>query len=386
MLSLRVARGSAPTVLLRRLLVAATSAGTGFLLLAALGYAMGHPGNPSAAGARLAWCVVPFAAALQLSVTVSRSEPSGRLHSGLAAAGLGRGGVPLLAAATTALSCALGSVVALLVFLEVRGGTAPDAFGSDRPLPVAGALTLLAAVPLLAAAASAASLWPRRAAPSAPASADAEDPGTLSAVTAPAGLPWGAALTAIGLAIEVTADNLSRSTATDLLPLPGGLGSAAPTVLAGWALTAAGMVLAGPGLVHACGRLLALHRPGALRLLAGRTLQEESPRIGRPVGVLCAVTAGALAALELYGTGDRELGPLTGLAAALITICALGTVLTAALEARRTREHSTAALVQLGVPASLLRAAAGLRCAVVLVVVIPLTVLIAQLAASPLAV
>ncbi|MFI9098941.1 hypothetical protein ACIGXA_00305 [Streptomyces fildesensis] len=382
MLSLRVARGSAPTVLLRRLLVAGASAGTGFLLLAALGYAMGHPGNPSAAGARLAWCVVPFAAALQLSVAVSRSEPSGRLHSGLAAAGLGRGGVPLLAAATTALSCALGSVVALLVFLQVRDGTA---LGSDRPLPVAGALTLLAAVPLLAAAASAASLWPRGAAPAAPASADADDPGALSAVTAPAGLPWGAALTAIGLAIEVTADNLSRSTATDLLPLPGGLGSAAPTVLAGWALTAAGMVLAGPGLVHACGRLLALHRPGALRLLAGRTLQEESPRIGRPIGVLCAVTAGALAALELYGTGDRELGPLTGLAAALITICALGTVLTAALEARRTREHSTAALVQLGVPASLLRAAAGLRCAVVLVAVVPLTVLIAQLASSPLA-
>ncbi|MCM2421943.1 hypothetical protein [Streptomyces sp. RKAG293] len=383
MLSLRVARGSAPTVLLRRLLVAAASAGTGFLLLAALGYAMGHPGNPPAAGARLAWCVVPFAAALQLSVAVSRSEPSGRLHSGLAAAGLGRGGVPLLAAATTALTCALGSVVALLVFLQVRGGTA---LGSDRPLPVAGALTLLAAVPLLAAAASAASLWPRRAAPAAPASADADDPGALSAVTAPAGLPWGAALTAIGLAIEVTADNLSRSTATDLLPLPGGLGSAAPTVLAGWALTAAGMVLAGPGLVHACGRLLSLHRPGALRLLAGRTLQEESRRIGRPIGVLCAVTAGALAALELYGTGDRELGPLTGFAAALITVCALGTVLTAALEARRTREHSTTALVQLGVPASLLRAAAGLRCAVVLVVVIPLTVLIAQLASSPLAV
>lgn len=383
MLSLRVARGSAPTVLLRRLLVAAASAGTGFLLLAALGYAMGHPGNPSAAGARLAWCVVPFAAALQLSVAVSRSEPSGRLHSGLAAAGLGRGGVPLLAAATTALSCALGSVVALLVFLQVRDGTA---LGSDRPLPVAGAMTLLAAVPLLAAAASAASLWPRGAAPAAPASADADDPGALSAVTAPAGLPWGAALTAIGLAIEVTADNLSRSTATDLLPLPGGLGSAAPTVLAGWALTAAGMVLAGPGLVHACGRLLALHRPGALRLLAGRTLQEESPRIGRPIGVLCAVTAGALAALDLYGTGDRELGPLTGLAAALITVCALGTVLTAALEARRTREHSTAALVQLGVPATLLRAAAGLRCAVVLVVVVPLTVLIAQLASSPLAV
>ncbi|WP_443047958.1 hypothetical protein [Streptomyces sp. H39-S7] len=146
------------------------------------------------------------------------------------------------------------------------------------------------------------------------------------------------------------------------------------------------MILAGPALVHACGRLLAAVRPGALRLLAGRALQEEAGRIGRPIGVLCAVTAGGLAALQLYGTGDRRLGPLTGFAAALITLCALATVLAAALEARRTREHSTAALVQLGAPASLLRRAVGLRCGTVLVVVLPLTALIAQLAASPLGV
>ncbi|MEU3461798.1 hypothetical protein ABZ721_17865 [Streptomyces sp. NPDC006733] len=385
MLSLRVARGSVPTVLLRRLSVAAAAAGTGFLLLAALGYALGHPGEPSASSARLAWCLVPFAIALQLSVAVSRAEPSGRLHAGLAAVGLGRNGVPLLAAAASALSCGLGSAVALVAFLRLRG-TSVEALGPDRPLPFAGALTLLAAVPLLAAAASAASLWPRGAAPSGPASADADDPDAPSAVSAPAGLPWGVALTAIGLAIEVTADDLSRSTATDLMPLPGGLGNTAPTVLAGWALIAAGMVLAGPALVHACGRLLAAVRPGALRLLAGRALQEEAGRIGRPVGVLCAIAAGGLAALQLYGTGDRKLGPLTGFAAALIVLSALATVLTAALEARRSREHRTAALVQLGAPASLLRTAVGLRCAMVLAVVVPLTVLIAQLAASPLGV
>ncbi|MDF9815967.1 hypothetical protein [Streptomyces sp. SPB162] len=385
MLSLRVARGSVPSVLLRRLLVTVAAGGTGFLLLAALGYALGHPGDPAASSARLAWCAVPFAVAVQLSVAVSRAEPTGRLHSGLAAVGLGRNVVPLLAAATTALSCALGSTIALVVYLRLRG-TAVEALGPELPLPFAGALVLLAAVPVLAAAASAAFLWPRGTAPSGPASADAEDPDALSAVTAPAGLPWGAALTAIGLAIEVTADDLRHSTATDLMPLPGGLGSAAPTVLAGWALIAAGMILAGPAVVYACGRLLAAVRPGALRLLAGRALQEEADRIGRPIGVLCAITAGGLAASQLYGTGDRRLGPLTGFAAALIVLCALATVLTAALEARRTREHSTAALVQLGASARLLRGAVGLRCATVLAVVVPVTALIAQLAASPLGV
>ncbi|MDJ0343331.1 hypothetical protein QMK19_25310 [Streptomyces sp. H10-C2] len=390
MLSLRVARGSAVTVLLRRLLVAAASAGTGFLLLSALGYAMGHPGHSAASATRLAWCVVPFAAAVQVSVAVSRTEPSGRLHAGLAAAGLGRTGVPVLGAATTALSCGLGSVIALLVFLRLRGGlagldgTASGALGQDRPLPVAGVLTLLAAVPLLATAASAASLWPRRTAPTAAASADADDPGTRSAVTAPAGLSWGAALTAIGLVIEVSTDDLRHSTAADLLPLPGGLGQVAPAVLAGWVLTAAGMVLAGPGLVHACGRLLALHRPGVLRLLAGRALQEESRRTGRPLAVLCAVASGALAAIELNGTGSRPFGPLTGFAAALIAVCTVTAAVTAVIEAGRTREHSTAALVQLGAPAGLLRAAAALRCAVVLAVAFPLAAVIAQLAASPL--
>ncbi|WP_443047957.1 hypothetical protein [Streptomyces sp. H39-S7] len=203
MLSLRVARGSVPTVLLRRLLVAAAAAGTGLLLLAALGYALGHPGDPSASSARLVWCLLPFAVALQLAVAVSRAEPSGRLHAGLAAVGLGRNVVPLLAAATTGLSCALGSAVALVVYLRLRG-TAVEALGPENPLPFAGALVLLAAVPLLAAAASAASLWPRGADPSGPASADADDPGALSAVAAPAGLPWGVALTAIGLADDLS--------------------------------------------------------------------------------------------------------------------------------------------------------------------------------------
>ncbi|MYT21961.1 hypothetical protein GTW69_16950, partial [Streptomyces sp. SID7760] len=67
----------------------------------------------------------------------------------------------------------------------------------------------------------------------------------------------------------------------------------------GWALTAVGLSLAGPGLAYACGALVQAIRPGAMRLLAGRTLQEEAPRLGRPLGVLCAIGAGALTAAAL---------------------------------------------------------------------------------------
>ncbi|MGW4108467.1 hypothetical protein ACWEGV_36675, partial [Streptomyces sp. NPDC004976] len=48
MLALRLSLGAHPAVQLRRLLVATASAGTGFLLLSALGHALGHP-DPSAA-------------------------------------------------------------------------------------------------------------------------------------------------------------------------------------------------------------------------------------------------------------------------------------------------------------------------------------------------
>ncbi|NEE18458.1 hypothetical protein G3M58_69820, partial [Streptomyces sp. SID7499] len=64
MLALRLARGSHPLVLVRRLLVAAASAGVGFLLLCALGYAAGHPASAGSV-LRLLWCFVPLAATVQ---------------------------------------------------------------------------------------------------------------------------------------------------------------------------------------------------------------------------------------------------------------------------------------------------------------------------------
>lgn len=337
MLSLRVARGSRPTVLLRRAVVTVTAAGTGFLLLAALAHAALHPGHADGSALRLAWCAVPFALTAYLAALVARTEPSCRLSAGQPLA-LGR--VRTLGAATTALSCALGSAAALTAF--------------QRPVPLAGALTLLVLLPVAAAGAAALSLrLPRPA-------------------KAPGGLPWGAALIAIGVAVEFSAGSGSG------VPLPGGLGRVAPAVLCGWALTAAGLVLAGPGLVHACGRLLAACRPGALRLIAGRALQEDAPRVGRPLGVLCAVAS------ALYATGAvahvRPAGPLTALGIALVLLAALAAALTAMAEARQARLPATAALTGLGAPASLLRGAAALRTGVVLAAAVPATWAVAELA------
>ena len=90
------------------------------------------------------------------------------------------------------------------------------------------------------------------------------------------------------------------------MPLPGSFEGSPAGVLAGWSLTALGLALAGPGMTHLCGLLLQSARPGAIRLLAGRTLMTEARRIGRPLGVLCAVVSGMFAATALYGPGDER--------------------------------------------------------------------------------
>jgi hypothetical protein len=375
MLSVRVALGSRPAVQARRLLVAGASAGTGFLMLAALGYGLGHPERSAGGTVRLAWCVVPFVLTVYLAVTVARTEPaSGWLHAGLRAAGLGPTRLPALAAVSTALNCALGSTVALLIFLYLRGdiagspfdGAVAELLGGREPLPVGGTLVLLAALPAAGAAAAAFGVP----------TTEGGDQDMTSAATAPGGLSWGVALTGIGLAVAVAGASGRR------LALPGGLAQLAPGVLAGWLVAAAGMVVAGPGVVHACGRLLAAYRPGALRLLAGRALQEEAARIGHPLGALCAVACAGYAGAELYGR--RPMGPLTGLALGVVLVCAVATVLNAVLEARWARRRTTDTLRRLGTPARLLRGAVALRAAVLIGAVAPATCLIAALAVLPL--
>lgn len=78
MLDLRLTRAARPAVQLRRLLVAAASAGTGFLLLSCLGYALKRPEAAGSAALRLAWCVVPVAATVYLALAVARTDPGTR--------------------------------------------------------------------------------------------------------------------------------------------------------------------------------------------------------------------------------------------------------------------------------------------------------------------
>jgi hypothetical protein len=453
-LALRLTRTARPAVHLRRLLVTLASGGTGFLLLCSLGHALSHPDSVSASALRLAWCLTPLAATVHLAVAVSRTDPATKPRPGLSSIGLGPARLMTIAATTTALSTTLGSLLALLLFLHLRGdltgipfdGAAADALAADRPLPIPATVTLLSLVPALASAAVALVLRPRDARQSAtrgtarshgrfgaygrsatretfgaygrfgahlrggrPASRpptdghDAEgaapagtgetptvtdtpqqdqDPTRPPAPrTAPSGLPWGIATLAAGLAVEAYA---SRTTQNRTVELPGGLTTATPAVLVGLALSVLGLALAAPALTHLTGRLLQSAGPGALRLLAGRVLMEEATRIGRPLGIVCAVTSAAYAMTTLYDPSEPSFGPLATLGTLLVAGCTLATLLTAAVEARQARADTTAALVRLGAPATMLRTAAALRAAALLTLFTPLTLLVAELAALPL--
>lgn len=381
MLALRLTRGTHPLVLLRRLLVAAASAGVGFLLLCTLGHAVAHPGGSVL---RLLWCAVPLAATVHFAVAVARTDPSTRPRTGLSAVGLGPGRLAAIAAASTAVSCTLGSTVALLVYLHLRGditglpfdGAAAGLLAADRPLPLAAALTLLTVLPVTASAAAGLALRPRNRPPR---PRGKERP----PASVPSGLPWGITLITAGLAIESFA---SRGGPGSAIPMPGHPDSSPAGVLGGWVLTALGLAVAGPALTHLCGRLLQTARPGAARLLAGRVLMEEARRIGRPLGVVCAVASATIAAASLYGdgAGPQPFGPLTGLGAALVTSCSVATLLTAALESKHLRGDTTEALLRLGAPARVLRASAALRAAAIVALFAPVTWGIAELAALPL--
>ncbi|MYW19155.1 hypothetical protein GT039_27155 [Streptomyces sp. SID2955] len=520
MLALRLTRAARPAVQLRRLLVAAASAGTGFLLLACLGHALDHPDAPGAAALRLAWCAVPLAATVYLALAVARTDPGTRPRPGLSAVGLGPARLMAVSALTTALSCTLGSMLALLVFLHLRGdlsgmpfdGAAAGFLAADRPLPLPATLTLLALLPAAATTVVALALRPRDPRPAVRGTrgfgrfgaygntaaketfgaygrfgarsgrrppgdtagagrprggadegrrpgtgqagdADAEQPGKgraggadgrqardgragsadagqagnadagqagngqagnadagqdrprqagstdagqdglrqagsgggdgqagdpVDPTSAPApqfprqspvGLPWGVALVTGGLTVQSYA---GRSD-----PAP------ALAVLLGWLLTGTGLVLAAPGLTHLCGLLLQSTRPGALRLLAGRVLMTEAARIGRPLGVVCAVASAGYAMTALHDGSARAFGPLSALGALVVAGSTVATLFTAAVEARQCRADTTAALLRLGAPATMLRGAAALRVVALLALFGPLTLVIAALSALP---
>ncbi|OEV07735.1 hypothetical protein AN218_28650, partial [Streptomyces nanshensis] len=152
---------------MRRLLVACATAVVGFLLLAALGHALAHPQQPGPSLVRLVWCLVPLAAAVQFAAAVARTDPGSRSLSALDVAGVGPARIPVLAAASTAMSALLGSAIALVVCLYLRGqlvssvpslpfgGAGVRLLSADRPLPIAATLVLLCVPPLAAAAGAA---------------------------------------------------------------------------------------------------------------------------------------------------------------------------------------------------------------------------------------
>ncbi|WP_261719561.1 hypothetical protein [Streptomyces sp. FZ201] len=415
MLALRLTRRARPAVQLRRLLVVSASAGTGFLLLCALGHAMTHPDTPGASALRLTWCAAPLAATVHFAVAVARTDPGTRPRPGLAAIGLGPVRLMAVAATVTALSTTLGSMLALLFFLHLRGdltgmpfdGAAADFLAASHPLPLPAALTLLSLLPATASLAVAFNHRPQTAHPAGSRAAGAarvgaggppsgggtrqasasdtraQSPRDKPPTAPPSGLPWGIAILAAGLTIEAYASTTKGTPTT----LPTGLPTAPTAALLGWALTAFGLALAGPGLTHLCGRVLQSVRPGALRLLAGRILMEESTRIGCPLGIVCAVASAAYAMAVLHdpAADGRTPGPLTTLGATVVATCAVATLLTAAVEARQARADTTAALLRLGAPAAVLRGAAALRAGALLLVFGPLTLTVAELAALPLA-
>ncbi|WP_155057727.1 hypothetical protein [Streptomyces blattellae] len=520
MLALRLTRVAQPAVQLRRLAVAAASAATGFLLLSALGHAMSHQ-DPAASTLRLTWCTAPLATTVYFAVAVARTDPGTKPRPGLSAIGLGPGRLMVVSALTTALATTVGSLLALLVFLHLRGdltrlppgGAATDYLAAGQPLPLPATLTLLALVPATASLSTALALRPkdsprpsshgtprkygrfgayglagaretfgaygrfgthltqkptatrnpknphqttpnhqspaphqatddrqatethqatnghqspdtrqaaeghqttdpRQAADSrqaagsraagaarvgaggtpptpgcatdppaatpdaAPANATEQEPGPAAPHLeppapreAPRGLPWGITVLAAGLTVEAYASRTADPTS--------------PGFLAGWALAALGLALAAPGLTHLCGRLLQSAHPGALRLLAGRVLMEESARIGRPLGIVCAVASAAYTTALVHDTEVRPLGSLTTLGALVVVGCTAATLLTAAVEAKQARADTTAALLRLGAPAAMLRSAAALRAGALLALFGPLTLIVAELAALP---
>ncbi|MFI1093129.1 hypothetical protein [Streptomyces sp. NPDC020917] len=371
MLSLRVLRGSRPAMLGRWALVAAASAGTGLLLLSAVGWALAHPhGSATDSVMRLVWCVVPVVVTVQLASAVGCRQSAAWPRDGLASVGLGRTGMQALAAVTTAVVCAAGSLLALLLFLLVRGDVAggpwsavgPGRLASGTTLPAAGVATLLALVPAAAAVTVAVGLRSSR---------------PKEAHDTPGSLPWGVALVAVGLSVEVAAPK------GDGVPLPSGLGVIAPAAVAGWIVTTAGLVLAGPGLAFFCGRLLAVYRPGAVRLLAGRTLQYESRRIGRPLGLLCATAAAALSAYALQSGAGHRLGPVTVFAFTLIAVCVLATAAVGLSETGNARPEAQGALSAVAAPPAMLRAALAVRAGALAAVLVGVAFLVAGLSTLP---
>ncbi len=361
-LGLRLALRAEPTALLLRLALAAAGSGTGYLLLAALSDAVGRSaraGHPPIALARLAWCAVPLAAVALLAVHVVGTRARSTTEPAFATLGFRSVRLPLLAAGEAACLLVPAEAAAFCVFALVPHHAARHA----AHLPTGAVVTLLALVPLVCAGACAAALWPTRTGRTRPI----------------AGTALGLASIVCGLAVSLYIHGPAHPV-HGAVPLPGGLGRIAPITLLGWGLVMAGPALVGPGLTHLIGQVVSSCRPGALRLLAGRTLQADAGRVGRPLGALSAVACAGVSAFVLRDAGARAPGPLTLLAAVIVLGCPLLALVCGVAHSRHVRSEGGALLAVLGASPVLLRSGALLRAAVLLAVFAPFTLAMCWLA------
>ncbi|MFX4291364.1 hypothetical protein [Streptomyces bohaiensis] len=367
-------RGARPHAHLRRLTLAGAAGGAGFLLLAALAHAAAAPENAAQGLALLAWSALPVAATAQLAASVARADPVSEPRSALDAVSLGVSRQRTHAALSTTLAAGTGTLLALLLFLQLTGRLGSAAFFDGAVLglpadggrvPLGGALTLLVLVPVIVALAAALAV------------PDREGGATTGA------LPWGAALVAAGAAVSGYAAAVSDGGRASL---PGPLGDVPSGVPAGWGLSLAGVMLASPGLTRAASRLLTLGSPGALRLLAGRSLQKEAGRLGMQLGTV-AVTLAALfvvAGLGPADSGSAPFGVLGALGAVVVLVAVGGAALTTAATLRSARAPVTRTLRELGASPRLLRRTRLVRAGALFAVFAPLTWSTALLLALPL--
>ncbi|MFF0298064.1 hypothetical protein ACFYST_32805 [Kitasatospora sp. NPDC004614] len=354
---LGLARGYRAPDLVRWLLTATAAAVVAAFLLRALGRALAEP----AGGAdRLLWCLPPLAAVAWFAAVAARAVPAQHPEriTGLTAAGAGPRRIRLLIAGEIALAYALGSGLTLVLFLVLRNDIAGPSLASDIgmgiPLPTAAPVTLLA-VPALVAGVSAACA--------------VRFPDTLPGRPAePAPARWSARRLALpgplllaGIGLELYGLRPGATDAEKTLDLPGGLPATSPALLAGWTLAALALALWTGPLLALAGRLMVIRRPAPLRLLAGRALTAQAPRLGTPLAVLTAIAALLLVAGREWARADADVPTLTLVEGLLILACAVAALAARLLELRADRRTTLATLDRLGTPPGLLTGTLALR-------------------------
>ncbi|RKT15702.1 hypothetical protein BX285_0019 [Streptomyces sp. 1114.5] len=359
MFYLRLARGYRAPDLGRWLLTTLAAAVVAAFLLRSLGRAMSDPLGGADPLVRLLWCLPPLAAVAWFAAVAARSVPARRPEriAGLTAAGAGSRRIRALIAGEVALACTLGSVLTLLVFLVLRNdiagpSLAPD-LGMGVPLPAAAPVTLLALVPLTAGIAAACAV---------PVTEDL--PGGRTHHRTGFGV-WRIALpigvSVIGAALELIALRPGAPADGRPIHLPAGLGTTSTAALGGWAAGALGLALLTGPLLAWAGRLLALGRPTPLRLLAGRGLTAQAPRLGAPLAVLTLAVALVLTTIRYWIGTPGSADALPAVEACLVLGCAAAAVIARLAEVRTDRRDVTEVLLRLGTSPRLLFGAVALR-------------------------